>query len=304
MRIRSYAWVSGLMSLLLAATAAFSQQNRDYRSWTLEEAVKVLNDSPWARQQTVTRVIGGIGSGVFGEKEIYHRYYVRFLSAEPVRQAFARVEQLTKGYDRLDEAARRTLDERLSTRIAADMSNSIVLAVCFRSNDPEVEQDVRRTLQSQTFETLKTRAYLSTRQFPQLELAAFFPASEDSVGAKFVFPRFVEGKPVLLPDDPSMVFELDLPDEDAPKLRVVFRPKEMLQEKLVPSPSVSNLAEIRDYTVQVNEVTQTISLGSQKLAEIVNVFPAKRGGLFHGSLYEYHRNDNFDARNFFDPVGR
>ncbi len=303
MRMLPRTSVCGVISLFLAATVAFSQQKPDFRSWTLEEAVKVLNDSPWARQQTVTRVVSGVGSGVFGEKEIYHRYYVRFLSARPVREAFARIEQLTKGYDRLDESARRALDEKFAAQIGMDMSNSIVLAVCFRSNDPEVEQDVRRTLQSQTVETLKTRAYLSTRQFPQLELAAFFPASEDSVGAKFVFPRVVDGKPVVLPDDPSMVFELALPDEDAPRLRTVFKPKEMLRENLDVSSSVPNLAQIRDYAVQVNEVTQTISAGSQKLAEIVNVFPAKRGGLFHGSLYEYHRNDNLDARNFFDPVG-
>ncbi len=290
--------------LLLAATAAFSQHKSDFRSWTLEEAVKVLNDSPWARQQTVTRVISGIGSGVFGEKEIYHRYYVRLLSARPVREAFARIEQLTKGYDQLDESTRRALDERLLPQIERAMGNSIVLAVCFRSNDPEVEQEVRRTLQSQTVETLKTRAYLSTRRFRQLELAAYFPATEDSVGAKFVFPCVVGGQPVVLPDDPSMVFELSLPDGDAPGLRVVFKPKELLQDKIEASSGELDPAQIRDYTVQVNEVSQTISVGSQKLAEIVNVFPAKRGGVFHGSLYEYHRNDNFDARNFFDPVGR
>ena len=30
----------------------------------------------------------------------------------------------------------------------------------------------------------------------------------------------------------------------------------------------------------------------------------RKRGKFYGSLYEYHRNDNFDARNFFDPVGQ
>lgn len=274
-----------LIFLLLAGSAVFSQQKTDFRSWTLEEAVKVLNDSPWARQQTVTRVVSGVGSGVFGEKEIYHRYYVRYLSARPIRQAFARIEQLSKGYDQLDESARQALDERLSVQIEMDLSNSIVLAVCFRSNDPEVEQEVRRTLQSQTAETLKTRAYLSSTRFPQVELAAFFPATEDSVGAKFVFPSVIEGKPVVSPEDSSLVFELVLPDE-APRLRTVFSPREMLQEKLNVSSSVPDLAQVRDYAVQVNEVTQKISAGSQRLAEIVNVFPAKRGGVFHGSLYE------------------
>ncbi len=36
----------------------------------------------------------------------------------------------------------------------------------------------------------------------------------------------------------------------------------------------------------------------------VNPFQARKARGFHGSIYEYHRNDNLDARNFFDPVGQ
>ncbi len=77
-----------------------------------------------------------------------------------------------------------------------------------------------------------------------------------------------------------------------------------------PKPSASNaspvendpsLAAIRDY--QVQEMRSVPSVQVEQLDEAVNPFPAKKGGRFHGSLYEYHRNDNFDARNFFDPVG-
>jgi hypothetical protein len=38
-------------------------------------------------------------------------------------------------------------------------------------------------------------------------------------------------------------------------------------------------------------------------ALIVNPFTIRKRGRMYGSIYEYHRNDNFDARNFFDPVG-
>jgi len=37
--------------------------------------------------------------------------------------------------------------------------------------------------------------------------------------------------------------------------------------------------------------------------EAVNPFSYRKQGRFYGSLYEFHRNDNLDARNFFDPVG-
>ncbi|MBM3791450.1 MAG: hypothetical protein FJW35_14045, partial [Acidobacteria bacterium] len=43
--------------------------------------------------------------------------------------------------------------------------------------------------------------------------------------------------------------------------------------------------------------------GSKPIVEIVNAFSVRNRGRFYGSAYEYHRNDFFDARNFFDPVG-
>jgi hypothetical protein len=43
--------------------------------------------------------------------------------------------------------------------------------------------------------------------------------------------------------------------------------------------------------------------GDDAIALIVNPFSARKRGKMYGSLYEYHRNDNFDARNFFDPLG-
>jgi len=44
--------------------------------------------------------------------------------------------------------------------------------------------------------------------------------------------------------------------------------------------------------------------GSRPIHEVMNPFTARKRARVYGSLYEYHRNDNFDARNFFDPVGQ
>jgi len=42
----------------------------------------------------------------------------------------------------------------------------------------------------------------------------------------------------------------------------------------------------------------------ESTALLVNPFSVRKRGRMYGSIYEYHRNDNFDARNFFDPVGK
>ena len=79
----------------LLAVAATSWTNLEpFHQWPMDKAVKILNDSPWAKQETFTRVIRGVGSGISGEKEIYNTFYVRFLSARPIREAYARVQQI------------------------------------------------------------------------------------------------------------------------------------------------------------------------------------------------------------------
>ena len=65
----------------------------------------------------------------------------------------------------------------------------------------------------------------------------------------------------------------------------------------------TSLAAIRDYQIGLGGF-QPMAASSKTLAEIVNPFPAKKRGRFHGAVYQFHRNDNFDARNFFDPLGQ
>lgn len=198
-----------------------------YQQWTLEEAVAVLNESAWARKETFTRVVGGIGSGISGEKEIYNTFFVRFLSARPVREAYARIRQIQAGYDTLSSEERHRFDAALAGGLKMDVSRWIVVTVHFRSNDPRTERQVRQFLEMQTVQSLKSRAFLSTARFPQLVLAAYFPPQDDVVGAKFVFPRQFEGSPVVSAKDARVSFELDIPGFE-PDLRVNFSVAEML----------------------------------------------------------------------------
>ncbi len=183
-----------------------------YWEWPLSKAVKMLNSSAWARQETFTTVVGGVGSGRSGEKEIYSRFYVRFLSASPIREAYARILQIEYGYDRLNEEEQQRFDEMLQPLLAVDVDNWVVVAVSFRSNDPDLESQVRRYFHSETTATLRDKAFLSTGQFSQVNVYAYFPPVEEGVGAKFVFPREVGGIDLVNGDSGSISFELlDIP---------------------------------------------------------------------------------------------
>jgi len=200
----------GAMSKLLVVLIAglLAGPPEPFHNWSMDRAVEVLNSSPWARRETFTRVISGVGSGISGEKEIYNTFYIRFLSARPIREAYARVQQINHGYDRMSPEKKQRFDAAQKPNLDLDVSRWIVVSVSFRSNDPNEESTVRRFFQSETVETLKKKAYLSTPSFPQLELAAYFPPREESVGARFVFPRTVDGVQVLTKDSESLTLEL------------------------------------------------------------------------------------------------
>lgn len=71
------------------------------------------------------------------------------------------------------------------------------------------------------------------------------------------------------------------------------------------APTAAALAEIEELRVLPKQFESIFPRkGSKPLVEIVNVFSVRTRGRYYGSVYEYHRNDFFDARNFFDPVGK
>ncbi len=207
--MQRFFWFFIPLSLFIPCADPDGLPKKEFTQWSVDEAVSVLNKSPWARQMTFTRVVGGIGSGVFGEKEIYSTFFVRFLSARPIREALVRLQQIQQGYDRMDTAGRSEFDNMTVRLLDPDLGRWIVLTVNFRSNDPDTERSVKQFFQSQSFETIKNRVHLSTLRFPQLELSAYYPPQGDAIGAKFVFPRDVDSVPVLSDEDKTVTFQLD-----------------------------------------------------------------------------------------------
>ena len=211
-------------TLLIAASAFQEEPGKS----PLAKAIQVLNSSPWARQETFTRVVSGVGSGENGEKEIFNTFYVRFLSAPPVREALLRVQQIQYGYDLWGAEAKRQFDESGAAALRSGFGDWIVVSVGFRSNDPKEESNVRRFFEKQTPETLKNKAFLSTEQFSQVRIHGYFTPRDEGIGAKFVFPRRFEGNELVSAASKSVTFELlDVPTA-SPRLRARFAVKDMI----------------------------------------------------------------------------
>ena len=107
-------------------------------------------------------------------------------------------------------------------------------------------------------------------------LAADFSAQQDQEG-----PEEEESVPAEKPASKNSDFFESLSNPDLPELR-----------------------SIDSFQVQLGDSGFKAGIPSDTtMAVLVNPFTIRKRSWYYGSVYIYHRNDNLDARNFFDPFG-
>ena len=237
-------------SLLLAlcACAVFGQKTKPWTELSEKEAAKILNDSPWGQTQTegredspssssaitsvasprrdTERVLSSndanrIESGVPKEDKSI-RYRTRFLSAKPVRGAFARILLLKRPEP----------DENLSTQLQGfvdrDFGDYVVIVLTPEAADPKLVGPTMELLTGATTDTLKDKVYLERKDGKRLTLADYRPPGPDGMGAKFVFMRTLEGQPFLTAESDNVRFFAQL--NEKMKLNVKYKVSEMMYD--------------------------------------------------------------------------
>ena len=187
----------------------FWQQPFD--KWKREDVVRMLNDSPWAQKETFTAAIDTKSAGLQGEKELYFGFTVRFFSARPVREAYVRMARLMNNYDQMAPDQRQEFDKRFQRALNLDVADRVIVALDYATNEPNTARDLRTAFELATADTLKQRVYLISQRLGRVELHEYFPPSNDGTGAKFVFPRTVNGQPVFGPQDKEIRFDFTTP---------------------------------------------------------------------------------------------
>ena len=185
---------------------------KPFGKWNQKDAKKILNDSPWAEEYVRTRAIAGKGSGIGGEKELYDTVTVRYFTSLPVRHAYYRLIQLVNRYDEFNDEQKRLFQERFSAILRLDTSSQIIVAMEFSSNDRQLNLRLERFLNTTTKERFKQNATLISDRLGRVELAGYYPPSPDGTGTKFVFPREIDGQPVVSREDKEVKIELILPE--------------------------------------------------------------------------------------------
>jgi len=230
--------------LALCVCSAFGQQKA--KSWTElseKEAAKILNDSPWSQTQTEgdesqprqTSAVTQVAAPRSADRQLSRegeapdikaarviKFRMRFLSAKPVRGAFARIVALRKG----------EIDENLSTELQGfvdrDFADYVVVAVNAEASDPKLVGRAMQLLTTATAETLKEKVYLERKDGKKLPLADYRPPGTDGMGAKFVFMRNVEGQPFLTADSDNVRFFAQLSEKL--KLNAKYKVSEMMYD--------------------------------------------------------------------------
>src|SRR5215510_626541 len=232
------------LAILVIAVPATAQKTKPWTEWTEKEASKILNDSAWGQTQTelaeaaeptsvsaVTQTtaarredqrISSASTVESGESKTRAsiNYRVRFLSAKPVRAAFVRMIEL--------QGATPERVAELRTFVDRSFADYIVVSLTIDGTDRKRLGPSNEEINTAEEATLQKTAYLERKDGARLFLTNFRPPTQDGLGAKFVFPRIVDGKPFIEAGTGEVKFVLEI--GKTIKINRKFKVSEMMYE--------------------------------------------------------------------------
>jgi hypothetical protein len=235
-----------LLPAIIGLLLAFSLNTRaqwdkkPYAQWSERESTKVLNDSPWAKTQVFTSPNTSFQTGISGSSGIgatrsgkppdrptdalHVNFRVRFLSAKPIRQAASRLIEIKKKGSGGEELA-----EVLKNFASGEFLEYIIVAVDVDSdNAGQNVQEAKSLLHRSGTAGLKNNTYLEIKGGKRVFLQEFQTPKSDGLGARFIFPRLIDGKPFITPESEEIHFFTEL--SGTYRLDRRYKTKDMMYE--------------------------------------------------------------------------
>jgi hypothetical protein len=238
--------------LALCVSSTMAQKSKSWTDWSKKEAEHTLNDSAWGKAQEDTdlsemtysptaptsaitstassgnasRDLTNRGRDESGAKNeaLSLRFRVRFFTAKPIREAFARMIVLQQASS--DEQRLKLLADKMQGWIDEDLGDIIVIAVAVESMDRRMSGPIEQALRSATTETLKTTCYFERNDGKRVQLVQYEQPTADQTGAKFVFARTLDGQPFITNATESVRFVAEIGDKV--KINRRFKVSEMM----------------------------------------------------------------------------
>lgn len=225
------AFVAGALNLMLACPLfVIAQWNKKpYAEWSEKEATKVLNDSPWGQTQALTDTSQMTGQARVDSSQsriadvVNVNLRIRFLSAKPVRQALSQLMEMKNR-----ETITAQLAAQLKAFAAADFPDYIVITVTTESDKPSaLQQKTQAAFYKFTTSELKNNTYLLA-DGQRVFIKEYQPPGKDGFGARYIFPRLVDGKPFITPETGSVLFRSE--PGGSVVLNMRYKTKEMMYD--------------------------------------------------------------------------
>lgn len=204
-----------LVAILIPIAGVGQKQVKPWTEWTKKDAEKILSDSPWSQTQTETdtteMVYTPTTMGDTRSREtqgatnqaVSVKFYIRLFSSRPVRQAYVRLLDLSQAQ------AEQNAVERRHAWANLEASDSIIVTVACDSTDKRYLGRVMQAFNSAVTSVLKNTVYLERKDGKRVFLGQYVPPGKDVFGARFIFPRILEGQPFITDQEGSLRFHAD-----------------------------------------------------------------------------------------------
>jgi len=191
---------------LIGAVLAQKYVEKPFQKWNKDEAIKVLTSSPWAQTYQSTEgssraaqvQVGreqhqNANSGGSNPRSVARDFgpppvVVRLHSALPVRQALIRMQQLSAGYDKMDEKQKTEFDASAKDFLNCKICQSYYVVTLTQAPDSSGQTVEEGIFQRMSLKDLKGNVYLLNEKGDQRELAQFTPPKGRGDSAVFSLP--------------------------------------------------------------------------------------------------------------------
>ncbi len=234
--------VALLCIFALAVAVQAQKKYKPWMEWSEKDVNKMLNDSPWGQTQTETNTsemffspttssgrAGTSSSGSSNDRNangalnqaVNLNLRIRFLSAKPIREAFAKQVMLKNPQ----------MTEQLKQFAEQTSTEWIVVAVDYDSTDRRLSGPAMQAFAAANPGQLKTNTYLETKDGKRIFLDKYMQPGNDGMGAKFIFPRKLNGEPFISAESGFIRFYSEI--TSTLKLNMRFKIADMMyNEKL------------------------------------------------------------------------
>lgn len=198
---------------LICSMASAQWDKKPYTEWSQQETEKILNNSPWGQTQALTDTSKMFDTGRrldSGQSRVADvtqvNFRVRFLSAKPVRQAISRSMEIQQKGELPEQLA-----AQLRAFASADFPDYIIITVTVEAPNPSSEfQAATSVLGKITTAELKNDTYLLVKGGRKVFIKEYQSPRNDGLGARFIFPRLLDGKPFITTETESVLFYSEL----------------------------------------------------------------------------------------------